>query len=156
MKSELTSVKLEKFKQSDTEEFYRIAKNDGTKKFVKLFYPENLDEAQKIVEMFTEDSNYVAFKILDESGAIVGAISGEKKGKGRMEVSYFTSPRFRKNGYCTSAVKLFEIYLKENTRIKEIYFQIASNNKASKNVMQRLSVPLAYVRMYNVYVKKIK
>lgn len=156
MKSELTNVKLEKFEENDTEAFYRIAKNEGTKKFVKLFYPESMEEARKIVEMFIDDSNYVAFKILDQYGVIVGAIAGEKKGIGRMEISYFTGTRFRQMGYCTSAIKLFESYLKENTRINEIYFRIASNNIKSKNVMRRMSIPLAYVKMYNVYAKKIR
>lgn len=137
-----TSVNLKEFQESDLEEFYRIAKNKGVKKFVRIFYPEDMEEAKMILDMLRDTTNYISFKILDEDNRIVGGIVGDKIGRGKIDVSYFIGEEYRKNGFCTQAVSLFEQYLKEKSKITTMQFYVARDNKRSQNVMKRLSIKL--------------
>jgi len=108
-----TNVRLVEIIESDLEEFYRIAKNKEVKQFVKILHPEDMEEAEIIIEMLTVDSNYIAYKILNEKEKFVGVIIGEKKGKGTVEISYFIAEEYRGNGYCTHAVVEFKKLLKK-------------------------------------------
>ena len=149
-KSDKTNVSLKEFQESDLKEFYRIAKNEEVKKFVKLFYPENFEETHKIFEL-SKNTKYVIFKIVDINDEILGAIAGEKIGRKTMEVSYFIGARHRGRGYCTSALKLFKKYVKENTNCRTLKFRIASNNRKSQEVMNRLNISHKYTGIYKVY-----
>ena len=151
-----TNVTLKKIDECDLDKFYLIAKENRVKKFVKLFYPNDMQEAEKIIRMLSKNSDYLAFAILDKNQRLVGVISGERKGNEIIEVSYFIGSRYRKNGYCIEAITLYEKYLQENTSIKEMQFQIDSSNKSSIDVMKRLNIKKKCARFYEIYSKKIK
>ena len=145
-----TTVELAKITKSDLKEFYRIAKNEEVKQFVKILYPEDMEEAEIIIEMLTVDSNYIAYKILNEKEKFVGVIIGEKKGKGTVEISYFIAEEYRGNGYCTHAVVEFKKLLKKQ-KYKKMEFPIDLRNKKSQNVMKRLRIPLLYTSRLRIY-----
>ena len=145
-----TTVELAKITESDLEEFYRIAKNEEVKQFVKILYPEDMEEAEIIIEMLTVDSNYIAYKILNEKEKFVGVIIGEKKGKGTVEISYFIAEEYRGKGYCTQAVVRFKQLLKKQ-KYKKMEFSIDLRNKKSQNVMKRLRIPLLYTSRLRIY-----
>ena len=149
-----TNVKLVKIQESDLEEFYRIAKEREVEKFVKICYPEDFEEAKIILEMFTEDTNYIALKIQNDNNEFVGIIIGEEKSREIIEISYFIGKEFRGHGYCTLAVKEFRKILKDRG-YKEVQFAIASNNKNSQKDMKRLKIPMSYVSRYQIYVDKL-
>ena len=149
-KLEKTSVKLVPFEASDLEEFYRIAKDEEVKRFVKILYPEDKEEAEIILEMLTEDTNYIAFKILNGKGKFTGAIIGEKKGKKTIEISYFIGAEYRGKGYCTQAVIKFKKFLKD-CKYKRIEFAINPKNRKSQTIMEKLEIPLQYVSKYRIY-----
>lgn len=151
-----TSVSLKEFQESDLEEFYRIARNKGVKKFVKVFYPEDMEEARMILDMLQDNTNYISFKIVDREGNFVGGILGDKIGRGKIDISYFIGEDYRKNGYCTDAVSLFESYLKENSNMKFMHFYVAKENKKSQNVMKRLGIKLDHKTDTGIiYLKRI-
>ena len=145
-----TTVELAKITESDLEEFYRIAKNKEVKQFVKILYPEDMEEAEIIIEMLTVDSNYIAYKILNEKEKFVGVIIGEKKGKGTVEISYFIAEEYRGKGYCTHAVVEFKKHL-EKQKYKKMEFSIDLRNKKSQNVMKRLRIPLLYTSRLGIF-----
>lgn len=145
-----TNVRLVEIIESDLEEFYRIAKNKEVKQFVKILHPEDMEEAEIIIEMLTVDSNYIAYKILNEKEKFVGVIIGEKKGKGTVEISYFIAEEYRGNGYCTHAVVEFKKLLKKQ-KYKKMEFSIDLRNKKSQNVMKRLRIPLLYTSRLRIY-----
>lgn len=153
--SKETNVTLEKFEYGDEVEYLHIAKDEKIEKFFQLAYCANMEEAVDLMELYIESTNYIAFKILDSFKNMVGAILGDRKDKKTIEVSYFIGNEYRKNGYCQSAIKLYEKYIAEETKYNMLEFCIACNNEKSQRVMQALKIRKTYVREYIHFQKKI-
>ncbi len=151
---EETTVELVKIQSSDAWEFYRIAHNGEVEKFVASLFPEDIEEANIIIEMLMDGSNYISYKIQNSKGEFVGVIHGEKHVNGMIDVSYFIGKEFRGHGYCTVAVSKFEKKLKEQN-FKGMQFVIDQKNRKSKKVMKRLKIPMdhEYLQRFLIYKK---
>ena len=145
-----TTVELAKIKESDREEFYRIAKNKEVKRFIEILYPEDMEEAKIILEMLSDDHNYIAYKIQIGKEKTVGIIMGEKKGKGVAEISCFIAKEYRHNGYCRQAIVAFRDVLKKNN-FKKMQFAVNSKNEDSLKIMRGMEIPLIHESEYRIY-----
>lgn len=147
----VTNVTLEKISKKDSEEYLKIANDEGVRKFFKLAYCRNISESQDVIETLTESNDYIAFKILNKSNEFVGLIIGEKKPKKIIEISYFIGKEYRKKEYCSSAIIEFAKYMDENTDFQKFEFCISLINDSSKRVMSHLGIRRAYIRGYEHY-----
>ena len=146
---ELANVVLESIQEcDDAEEFFYIARDGGVREYVGFMYPTSLENAREIME-FLCDMRFICFKIVEkDTEEMVGIILGEPLTSTILDVAYFIGEEYRGMGYCSSAVRLFEEYLREETCYTTMRFFIKEDNVESQGVMNKLGIPNAFGNVY--------
>ena len=146
---ELANVVLETVQPcDDAEEFFYIAQEGGVREYVGFMYPTSLEKAREILE-FLCDMRFECSKIVEEdTGDMVGIIFGDPLTSTILDVSYFIGDEYRCMGYCSSAVRQFEEYLREETCYTTMRFFVREDNAESQGVMNKLGIPNAFGNVY--------
>ena len=146
---ERTNVVLERIHEDDDlEEFYQIAQDSGVREYVGFMCPTDLMQAREILD-FLADPKLICFKIVEVGTyKMVGIILGDPLNSTMVDISYFVGADYRGQGYCSSAVKQFEEYLKEDTCFKFMRFFVKEDNEESQSVMSRLGIQRKFGNIY--------
>lgn len=148
-KLERTNVVLEMIHEDeDLEEFYQIAQDSGVQEYVGFMYPTDRMQAREILD-FLADQRLICFKIVEVGTYnMVGIILGDPLTSTMIDISYFVGADYRGQGYCSSAVRQFEDYLREDTYFKYMRFFVKEDNAESQGVMNRLGIQRKFGNIY--------
>ena len=95
------------------------------------------DVVNSLIECYgSEEGPFVYAVIRNNDQANIGYVQLVQIEEG-WEIGYHIAKQYTNNGYATEALNLFIKYLKENTKIKQIYGVALFDNVASKRVLQK-------------------
>ena len=115
--------------------------DDNNRRFVPDEVFETLEDAQEVVAQIVEsyksiDGPFIYAVIRNSDSKNLGYVQLVKIDDG-FEIGYHIAMPYCGNGYATRAVKLFLEYLKEDTKLKEVYGIALADNYASRKVLEK-------------------
>lgn len=142
---ELQIVKMDTSMYYDV---YRNSQDENNRKYVPDEVFDSLEEATEVVNQIiksyeSKDGPFVYAVIRKIDNANIGYVQLVKIEEG-WEIGYHIAQIYTGNNYATNATKLFLSYVKNNTRIKEVYGIALSANKASRRVLEKCGFKLIY------------
>lgn len=135
----------------DTSMIYDVWQNsldENNRTFVPDEVFETLEDATEVVNQIiqsykSKDGPFIFAVIRKEGSVNMGYVQLVKIEEG-WEIGYHIAKLYTGKGYATEAVELFLKYLKENTKIKEVYGIALAANKASRRVLEKCGFELIY------------
>ena len=122
--------------------------DENNRRFVPDEVFETLEIATEVVNDLiesyqSEDGPFVYAVIRNEDEVNLGYVQLVKIDLG-WEIGYHIAKKYNGNGYASNAVKLFLVYLKQNTNYDEIYGVALSDNLASRRVLEKNGFKLIF------------
>ena len=122
--------------------------DENNRRFVPDEVFETLEIATEVVNDLidayqSEDGPFVYAVIRNEDEVNLGYVQLVKIDLG-WEIGYHIAKQYNGNGYASSAVKLFLVYLKQNTNYDEIYGVALADNLASRRVLEKNGFELIF------------
>ncbi len=135
------NIIITKMDMSMAEDVWQNSLDEDNRRFVPDEVFETLDDAKEVVQSLidcyeSEDGPFVYAILRKEDNANLGYVQLVQIEEG-WEIGYHIAKRYTGHGYATEAVNLFLQYLKNNTKIKEVYGVALSDNLASRRVLQK-------------------
>ena len=115
--------------------------DEDNRRFVPDEVFETLKNAEEVINFIIEsyqskEGPFIYAVIRNEDNANIGYVQLVKIDLG-YEIGYHIAKRYTGQGYATETVKLFLEYLRNNTKLKEIYGVALFANKASVRVLEK-------------------
>ena len=131
--------------------YYDVWKNsldENNRKYVPDEVFESLEEATDVVDQLiqcysSEDGPFVYAIIRNSDNANLGYVQLVKIDEG-WEIGYHIAQIYNGKGYATRGVGLFLQFLKNSSKLKEIYGVALANNKASRRVLEKNGFELIF------------
>lgn len=141
-------ITLSKMDENMIFDIWKNSLDEDNRKYVPDEVFESLEETNDVVDQIiknyeAKDGPFVYAIIRNEDGANLGYVQLVKIEDG-WEIGYHIAKRYTNNGYATDSLKLFIKYIKENTKLNELYGIALAANKASTRVLEKCGFELIY------------
>ena len=150
---------LRNFVKSDTPKFYKMMHNDDTiEKYVSSAYPYDLEEAEILVNLYSQGDNINDFYlVIEKNNKMIGAIIAVRTLTRTLDTSAILAEQYRGKGIMTIVMSHFKKWLQNNTDYEVLSLVIKKDNTASLKHIQKCEAILTredqYYKFYKIFLK---